>query len=67
MYIVDSRKKMYVKFIANQLEKPAVVDRLTNQLWRAIKPRTTGKGHHYLKTVVPPLDTFMKDNQLKAL
>ena len=43
MYIVDSRKKMYVKFIANQLEKPAVVDRLTNQLWKAVKPRTTGK------------------------
>jgi len=69
MYIVDSRKKMYVKFIANQLEKPAVVDRLTNQLWKAVKPRTTGKKkrHHYLKTVAPPFDTFMKANQQKAL
>ena len=36
MYIVDSRKKMYVKFIANQLEKPAVVVRLTNQLGEAL-------------------------------
>ena len=32
---MDSRKKTYVRFIENQVEKPAVVVRLTNQLWKA--------------------------------
>ena len=49
MYIVDSRKKMYVKFIANQLEKPAVVVRLTNQLGEALI-FTTGRKKKALNT-----------------
>jgi hypothetical protein len=51
----------------NQLKKPAVVDRLTNQLWRAVRLITTKKRLYYVKTVEPPLDTFMKAKKLKAL
>lgn len=59
---------MYVKFIVNQLEKPAVVVRLTNQLWKALSlTQQEGKGGYYLKTVSPPLVTFMKAKREKAL
>ena len=60
---------MYVKFMANQLVKPAVVDRLTNQLLRVVKTleQEEKKKGYYLKTVAPPFDTFMKANTLKAL
>ena len=59
---------MYVKFIENQLEKPAVVVKLTNQLQKVVKPITTEKDKgKYLKTVAPPFDTFMKAKKVKAL
>ena len=61
---------MYVKFIANQLEKPAVVVRLTNQLGKALslsQQKRKRKHYYYLKTVSPPLVTFMKDKRVKAL
>jgi hypothetical protein len=60
---------MYVKFIENQLEKPAVVVRLTNQLGKALslKQQERKRGHYYLKTVSPPLDTFMKARKAKML
>lgn len=64
----DLRKKVYVKFIENQLEKPAVVVRLTNQLQKVVRPITTKKERGtYLKTVSPPFDTFMKAKKAKAL
>jgi len=65
MSFSSSQKKTFVKFIANQVKKPPVVERLTNQLIEYQSTTWWRISCSHLNTVSEPTETFMKDNQAK--